>query len=347
MKRIDKNFCMNSFLMYRALVDKEVSFSETVVPYFFQQDKSRIQVSTVGEIDEAIKMIVEESLRDGKCALMLSGGIDSAIIAKYLPKGTLAYTLRCVAKNALDETEQAKKYAEECGLVHKVIDVTWEDYLQFYPILMKHKGAPIHSIEPQIYKAAEVAKKDEVKNLIFGENADIIFGGMDGLVARDWHFDEFVSRYTYVDSSKVLKKHEKILEPFEKYRDGELIDFYGFMCEYFYDEANGSYDNACSVAGVCYVSPYNRLRLGIKLDFERIRKGEPKYLLRELFKMKFRTEQVPPKTPMPRPVAEWLSGWNGPTNDEFKENCIEGLTGDQKWMVYILEMFINMIDKES
>ena len=127
--------------------------------------------------------------------------------------------------------KRVKKYAEICNLPNKIIDITWDDYMKSAPILMQHKGAPIHSIEPQIYQAALLAKSDGVTHLLFGENADIIFGGMDGLLAKDWTFDEFVQRYMYLDPQDILKDGKREMAPFEKYRRGNQIDFYAFICE--------------------------------------------------------------------------------------------------------------------
>ncbi|MDR1536766.1 MAG: asparagine synthase [Clostridiales bacterium] len=273
--------------------------------------------------------------------------IDSAIIAKYMPRGSIAYTFRCVADGARDETEAAKKYAAECGLIHKTIDVHWEDYLEFSPVLMKRKGAPIHSIEPQIYKASLIANADGVKNLIFGENADMIFGGLDGLISKDWLFDEFAARYAYIDPARVLKKPVKIAEPFEEFRAGYKIDFYSFICKYFYLEANGSYSNACGAAGVNYVSPFSQMALDAPLDYSRIRSGEPKYMLYEIFRSLYPGWPEPAKLPMPRAVGRWLRDWKGPIRPEFIENAVAGLSADQKWMVYILERFLNMIERED
>src|ERR1700754_1068541 len=48
----------------------------------------------------------------GRCdpattGLLLSGGIDSAILAALLPRGVNTYTIRFVAEDAVDETERA------------------------------------------------------------------------------------------------------------------------------------------------------------------------------------------------------------------------------------------------
>lgn len=341
----DRLFCMNSFLTYRYIADATKSFDDGVKPYFFSANPNKFHISSVQDVSSSIRQYVNEILKaGGKIGLALSGGIDSAILAKFVPANTQTYTFHCIAPGALDETEAAKQYADICSLPNKVIDVTWEDYMAVSPVLMKHKGAPIHSIEPQIYKAACVAKNDGITHLLFGENADIIFGGMDGLLAKDWTFDEFVQRYTYLDPRKILKEGKQLLGPFEKYRNGNMIDFYGFICDFFYYEANNSYDNACSTAGVVYSTPFNRMKLDFTLDFQRIRSGDTKYMLRELFNELYPQLGQPKKIPMPRAVTQWLADWDGPKRPEFIPHCADGLKGDQRWMIFVLEMFLNLLD---
>lgn len=347
MNKEDKDYCISSFLMYRFIADETKSFSSSYIPYFFKADQKKYMIHSLEDVDIAIKSYIKEIIdQGGKIGLALSGGIDSAILAKYVPTNTMTYTFRCMANGCLDETSYAKRYANICHLPNKIIDVTWDDYINSAKILMRHKGAPIHSIEPQIYKAAVEAKKDGITHFLFGENADIIFGGMDGLLAKDWTFNEFVQRYTYLDPVKIIKSAKTNMEPFEKYRQDDHIDFYGFICDYFYYEANNSYDNACSTAGIKYRSPFNRMKLTFSLDYDRIRKGDTKYLLRELFDRLYPELEQPKKIPMPRAVSQWLENWDGPIRDEFIPHCTDSLNGDQKWMIFILELFLNMIENE-
>lgn len=344
----DRDFCSSSFLMYRFIADESKTFKDGITPFFFKANPNKFVIHCLEDVEKSIQSYVNEIISDGgKIGLALSGGIDSAILAKYVPKNTPTYTFHCVAQGALDETPMAKRYAEICGLENKIIDVTWTDYLELSTILMNHKGAPIHSIEPQIYKAALEAKKDGVTHLLFGENADIIFGGMDGLLAKDWKYDEFVQRYMYLNPEIVLKNGKLHLAPFEKYRKGEYIDFYGFIADYFYYEANNSYDNACTTAGVIYSSPFNRMKLGFELDYERIRRGDTKYMLRELFNKLYPDLGQPKKIPMPRAVTQWLHDWKGPKRKEFNPIKMDELKGDQKWMIFILEKFLNQIDSNE
>lgn len=344
----DRLFCCNAFLMYRYLVDENKTFRANIKPFFFKEIPDKYHIMDVDDVADAIQSYIHEIIsQGGKIGLALSGGIDSAILAKYVPKDTMTYTFRCVAPGTVDETKIAKKYADACGLDNTIVDVSWEDYLESSKVLMAHKGAPIHSIEPQIYKAATIAEEDGVTHMLFGENADIIFGGMDGLLKKDWTFDEFVERYSYLNPEIILHGGKQWLAPFEKYRQGNMIDFYGFITEFFYLEANNSYENACATAGVKYASPFNRMRLNFTLDFERIRQGDTKYVLRELFNRLYPDMGQPQKIPMPRAVQQWLEGWEGPTRTEFLSNCIEGLKPDQKWMVFILERFLNQIDNNE
>lgn len=342
----DRLYCNNSFLIYRYIADESKQFRSDIKPYFFEPNSNEYKIKGLDDTECAIKNYIDEIISSGgKVGLALSGGIDSAILAKYVPKDTPTYTFHSDLPGVLDETLQAKKYADVCGLQNTVIDIRWEDVKKNAEVLMRHKGAPIHSIETQIYAAACQALKDGVTHLLFGENADIVFGGMDGLLAKDWTFDEFVKRYTYLDPTKVLVDGRWEMKPFEMFRKGDYIDYYGFIRKYFYLEANNSYDNACATAGIKYSSPFNRMRLQFELDYERIRKGDTKYILRELFNNLYPDMGQPVKVPMPRAVTQWLQDWEGPSRKEFIPHCADGLKGDQRWMIYILERFLNLLDK--
>lgn len=86
------------------------------------------------------------------------------------------------------------------------------------------------------------------------------------------------------------------------------------------------------------------MKLAFPLDLQRIRNGEPKYLIRELFSKRYPNLNIPDKIPMPRATEQWLKNYT-PTRKEFKIENINILTGDQKWLIYCLETFLNMHDK--
>ena len=342
---VDKTFCSSSYLMFRSVVNDGYSFFRDMRPLIERIDFPRIPVQNSYDLEDALRRQMDELTKDGKAALALSGGIDSAILAKWMPPGSKAYTFQCVVKGkkVTNEVPYAAVYARECGLDHETIQVFWEDFEAYAPVLMKHKGAPIHSIEVQIYKAALKAKADGFERMIFGENADIIYGGMDGLLEKDWLFGQFVDRYTYVMPYRVLKEPKLILEPFYEFERGGHIDGHEFINKYFRQEALGTYHNACETAGVRFAGPYSQTEWVGQVDYERIRRGDSKYLVRELYRRLYPQLKMHPKIPMPRPMNEWMAGWQGPARSEFWPHCTDYMTGDQKWMVWALERFLDMI----
>lgn len=341
----DKNYCMSSFLQFRCIADRTKTFKQGIVPWY-PEEKERTPIHSSEELEQFIAKYIEKNY-DEHTALMLSGGIDSIILASFLPKGAKVYTLKCIADvPTIDETIRAKEIADMLGLEHSIIEITWDDYLQYAPVLMKHKGAPIHSIEVQIYKAALQAQKDGYTKLLFGESADCLYGGFDRLLQKDWLFDEFVERYNFVCPKNVLKEPMLITEPYEFYRVNDSIKVHDFMKNFFYKESVGSYANACCLGNVQFLSPYAQTYMNIPLDLERVRNGDSKYFIREIFRKRFPDILMGKKIPMPRPVDRWLKNWEGPKRSEFLPDCIKDLSGDQKWMVYSLECFLNLSYKE-
>lgn len=341
---IDKNFCMSSFLMYRYIYDEAFDFGlpRKNVDISFE----RTPIADGDELINFLRARVEEATVDGKAALALSGGIDSAILAKFMPEGSTAYTFRCLVpgKKVEDESERAAHWAKICKLNHKVIDIYWEDVESVVDKIMLHKGAPIHSIETQIYIASKKVLADGFEKFIFGEIADTVYGGLDGLLSKDWTFGEFVERYSYILPYKVLREPQLPLEPFRKIEIDGHVDPHEFLNVYFFPESLGSYFNACSAADMNFIAPYALTKLANPIDYKKIRGGEPKYIVREAFRKLYPGEEIPRKTPMPRPVNEWFENWQGPTRKEFLPHCQENLNGNQRWMVWTLERFLNLIE---
>ncbi len=310
-------------------------------------DEERIAVHTSADIDAAIQEQFDELYRKyDHIGILLSGGMDSANLASYLRPGSHAYTFNSVSGEFDADVERARKYCAKFQLQHHLIDITMDDYELYAPIVMHYKFAPVHSIEPQIYKAAIMAKQDGVQLMIVGESADLIFGGMDKLISPEWTFDGFVKRYTFLDPALVLTHPVSQSELFERYRTGETtIDYMRFMDEVFAIESSSSYLNAFGAAWLPYYDPYARLVMADPLDMDRVRNGEPKYLVRGLYAMKYPELEIPFKIPMPRPVDVVLKDWTGPKRMEFRRDIpMDQLTGNQKWQLWCAEQFLNLAE---
>ena len=256
-----------------------------------------------------------------------------------------AYTFNSVFGEFNADVERAKVYCKKFNLNHHLIDITMEDYEKYTPIVMHYKFAPVHSIEPQIFKAAELAKRDGVQLMIVGESADLIFGGMDKLITPEWTFDAFAKRYTFLDPYLVLANPIDQSALFEKYRKGDNgIDVLKFMDEVFSIESSSSYLNAFGAAWMPYYDPYAKLVMEEPLDMKRVRNGEPKYLVRGLYAIKYPELEIPFKIPMPRPVDAIFRDWEGPKRDEFRKDIpLDQLTGNQKWQLWCAELFLNSL----
>lgn len=348
---VNKKFCLSSYIAYRYIYKDGVEFAEGLNHHNYVPiaEEFRIPVSNAHEMSLDISLQIEELYQKyHSIGVLLSGGMDSAIVASFLRPGSHAYTFTTTQSGVFDaDTSRAQRYCAKLGLIHHLVEIDFEDYKRYTPITMHRKGAPVHSIEPQIYKAALAAKEDGVEIILVGESADLIFGGMDKLISRDWDFDSFVKRYTFLPPEQVLKDPDmSVYELYEQYRLPEgKIDYMRFMDEVFAIESSGSYLNAFSEADIPYYDPYARLIMREPLDLSRVRNGEPKYLVRDLFSLRYPYLEIPFKIPMPRPVDAIFKNWIGPKRPEFLQNIdMSALTGNQKWQLWCAELFLDMLE---
>ena len=341
---INKDYCLSSYLAFRYVVDDNMEFAEGLSHQKYQRipNGDKTLVGSAYETDIAIANVFR-MLQNERMGMLLSGGMDSAILASYMPRGADAYTFRFIGGNfQKEEMERAQMYAEYYGLNLHYVDINWNVVEKSLSPVMKKKGAPVHSIEPQIYYAAQQAKNDGVTLMIIGDGADYVFGGMDGLYSKNWSYDEFVARYMYVNPAEVLVNPVSMNPVFEQYRLApNSIDFIRIMDELTIDESYASYENAFEAAGLAFVDPYAHLKMSKPLDLARIRKGESKYIIRDLFNMKYPDYVVPQKLPMPRPVDAYFANWEGPKRQEFRQDIdMAELTGNQKWLIWCAEQFL-------
>ncbi len=345
---VDKEYCMSSFLSLRYVEDDDKQFFQGMHHQVYRQQplERKVFVSDAHDIDIALRNVFRRIAHE-KLGMLLSGGMDSSILASYMPEGADAYTFRFLGgKYQSDELERAEYYAKYYHLNLHYVDIDWNTVDENVDKVMTHKGAPVHSIEPQLYAAAIQAKKDGVTMLVIGDAADYVFGGMDGLLSKNWSYDQYVKRSIYIDPAEVLKEPYDMNDLFERYRIGRnSIDYLRFYAEIVTNESYASYENAFETAEIDFIDPYELLKMAKPLDLGRIRNGDTKYLIRDLFRMKYPETAVPLKQPMPRPVDEYFADWEGPRRKEFRDDIdIHKYSGNQKWLLYCLERFLNMFD---
>lgn len=348
---VDKNYCMSSYLAFRYIERDDMEFKEGLhhtkdIP--FPEKKKRF-VHTAKDIANAYMEDFNAVQYDRKLGILLSGGMDSACLAAFLKPGTDAYTFRFEGGYKSEDLHRAEKFAEKYNLNLHYVDINWSVVDRNLDALMLNKGAPVHSIEPQIMEGALQAKKDGVEEMVAADGSDLVFGGMDKMLSRDWNFGDWVKFYTFCDPDEVLNEPVSMLYVYERYKKpNNKIDYLKFIDDIFAHESSGSYCNACITAGMKYTpffDPSGMVKMADPLDLNRIRHGESKYLIRELFHMCYPEFDIPEKVPMPRPVDKYFENWEGPKRDEFRKDLdISNFTGNQKWQIYCVERFLNLID---
>lgn len=119
---IDKNFCMSSYLAFRYIERDDTDFFAGLHHRNIKPAKEKIKVTTADDIDAAIAKNFS-TLHGKKLGLMLSGGMDSAILASYM-RGADAYTFRFLDGTFQgDELKRAEYYAETYGLKLHYVDI--------------------------------------------------------------------------------------------------------------------------------------------------------------------------------------------------------------------------------
>src|SRR6056297_1796216 len=138
MMMVDPEYCMSSYLMYRTVADKNKVFSAETASRFFSLPSRSWKVHSATDLDTYLKKRVYDACANGTAVLALSSGIDSAILARYMPKGSTAITFKCTVPGieVTNELDGAADYAKECGLNHEIIEIFWQDFPKLLPDLL-------------------------------------------------------------------------------------------------------------------------------------------------------------------------------------------------------------------
>jgi asparagine synthetase B (glutamine-hydrolysing) len=342
-------FCTSSYLGLRYVAREGASWKDGYAPRYPADETQQLTpVATGDHVLGALKAQMDRIRQDATVGILLSGGIDSAILAAMMEPGARAYTIRFAAAGAVDESPMARAFAEHCGLRHRTVVVTLADQKREMDSLMLRKKSPLHAVEVALYQAARAAAGDGVRTLVVGNGADSTFGGLDRLLSVDWTFDAFIDRYTFVDPSAALHEPRSLRSVFEPYRRAEHVDVVQFLKVVHGKGIVQAFDNAIGAAGVKTYEPYETLELTAPLDLARIRKGESKYLLRDIFGRLYPGWELPSKIAFARPLDAWLADWKGPARPEFLAGLrADRWTGEQKWLLYCLDRFLELVDGDA
>ena len=148
---------------------------------FFTPQKSP-QETLVKKLEDVLRQSVEVHLRsDVPYGLFLSGGLDSAILLKFMSEASQSpvrtYTIGFSGTKMHDERDQAQLLATHFKTDHHAVDFTQEDFWKMLPLVAKSCDDLIfdQAMLPT-FKLAAFAAQD-LKVVLSGEGGDELFGG--------------------------------------------------------------------------------------------------------------------------------------------------------------------------
>ena len=329
-----------------------LSFRSFFTDHPVQKSKSRV----VQDAEEAIDYLKGRLSDLEDAAILLSGGMDSAILLPFMPKSTTAYTIYHDNLEEDSEVEIARKYCEKFGIKHKAIAIKPQNYLDSMDALMINKKMPLSPAEPIFYLASKVAVEDGFKRVITGAGADTCHGGFIKH-RRKYTISSYIKRLArayvspkatlnnFSDTSHVFKDYLKptsisdhtlrtffeslVASPGNK----GLLDSRNFLRDIGFERF--AYDNAITFAGAEHISPLKE----IYYDFnEKKNLKRPKYFIEDIYEGIY--GYLPPKKLGLQKPSFLLNDYKPSNFDLFKKDFnTKNLPYPKKFLIYSLERF--------
>ncbi len=305
-------------------------------------------------LDDAINFIKQALSNIDRTAILLSGGMDSAVILPFLPAGSTAYTIYH-SRLESTEVEVAQSYCEKYGISHVPVLIDPDEYFSVLDELMLAKKMPLSSAEPIFYLAARQARSDGFEYVATGAGTDARFGGFPrfrkSLSSRRF---QIKIKKKYHNPERILNNAVSLDYLFDRYLvpdpDGGrfkqsifslggigkkvgVIDSNRFLREIGFERF--AFDNAISHAGCRHIAPFTQFLYNVD---DTINSSRPKYFIRDLFERLYGFV-APEKLALQKPV--FLLEDYRPSNLELFRKDIDFSTMDfqKKYLIYCLERF--------
>src|SRR5690625_1582072 len=148
--------------------------------YALPTPKSLIPISTPTQLLDTIDTTFRSL--SGNVGLLLSSGMDSAVLAAQLPPGSIAYTLdfntpQHLQEHFVSEFKAAAQYVPRTT-THKRIEINRKEYFENLDLLTERMQRPTVPHEPALFKLILQAQRDGIDHLVTGLGADAHLGGL-------------------------------------------------------------------------------------------------------------------------------------------------------------------------
>lgn len=269
--------------------------------------------------------------------ILLSGGIDSAILARFMPAGSMAYTIDYAeAENRSEFREAAQFLAKDVR--HQRVLVDRRQFFQAADDLVLRKRMPLVPHEAAVAVACQQARRDGVTHLVGGFGADTGLGGFSNYY-RNRRWEDFVTHMLpkFWNPAAVLNESSDVAWVARQYVEEGTVDVQNFLKEV------GVEGNAVATAiqalGLTPVFPYADLRYSRRFDVDRLASGDTKYLLKSIFRRLYPNHAPARKFPLHVPYNQWMMGYQ-PSRQEFKSALkLQPDQGKRNALIYSLERY--------
>jgi asparagine synthase (glutamine-hydrolysing) len=350
---------ITSFLTYRHPIKDLDSWN-----YSYKMEYDRIDVGFEEAKDKTKDILlksINNSLRNcNNPAVVMSGGLDSVLVAKLLKDSGVDPLVLTAKFKGDDDSKRAKIAAKKLNLNHTIIEILPQDYLdinKFLIPLIKLKKEPLHPNEIALAKIESFATKNGCDCIFSGEGADDIFGGYSKIFTyhktmnskEDFNslLKRFIEYYRYFSNEDRNIINDKYLIDDITLLDFNSIDIINFgtyfIQRYHTPGLIKRGINAAKFNGLNSEFPYLDSKLveyvnSLPLEFK-VFGNISKYLLREI-SLDYIPKEISygKKHPFPVPFDSWMKGINklNLNRELFNSNILTSFNGWKKWM------FINL-----
>jgi asparagine synthase (glutamine-hydrolysing) len=169
----------------------------------------------INQFSEILRNSVKMHLAsDVPLAAMVSGGVDSSLIAAYM-RNDVPNLEGYVADFSWEGAEgaHAEQVGKHLGLHVNRVHIDREEYLRLWPLtIWHHDGVPFHQSDPAMLAVARRCRKDGIKVLLTGEGSDELFGGYDWYQKTWNNWNKLFGRFYQLHRKKHLIRKRKRLE---------------------------------------------------------------------------------------------------------------------------------------
>ncbi len=217
---------LNPRILLKVELGKEVKVKEKYLGFFEYFQKEEDYESAKKRTENLIRKSIKNRIKsDKKVAVLVSGGVDSSLIAKLAEKckkDILFYNIS-TTKKGIDK-EFAEKLQKYLNNKIKFITVDEEEVIKIIPKAIKiiETADPIKvSIALPFYFLAKQMQKDKIRVVLVGNGADSLFCG----------FSRFLSQYSPTKDS--ISKLRKLYDT-DCYRDDTIFMHFGIEARFPY-----------------------------------------------------------------------------------------------------------------